>query len=142
MEIIKIILQYSLSYFTVMMVLVYLFNIPQLVTNDKKGLIKEYYYDNFSNVVIFDFFLISIYLAFGLYIIQLLKTKTLVYQTIIIILTTILISGGFAFYFLNIPKNKTFFSRWFYSVRYLAVVYDIILIVSVFLIYTYLKKLI
>ena len=108
----------------------------------KKGLIKEYYYDNFSNVVIFDFFLISIYLAFGLYIIQLLKTKTLVYQTIIIILTTILISGGFAFYFLNIPKNKTFFSRWFYSVRYLAVVYDIILIVSVFLIYTYLKKLI
>ena len=88
MEIIKTILQYSLSYFTVMMVLVYIFNTPQLVTNDKKGLIKEYYYDNFSNVVIFDFFLIAIYLAIGLYFIQLLKTKTLVHQIIVLLLRT------------------------------------------------------
>lgn len=140
MKIFETILQYFLSYFTVMMVLVYILNLPQLVTNDKKGLIKEYYYDNFSNVVVFDFFLIIIYLALSLFFIKLLKSDTLTYNTIIVILTTILISGIFALYFLNTPENETFFSRWFHSVHYLAIVYDIIIVTSVYLLFYFIKN--
>ena len=134
------VLQYSLSYFTVTMILVYILNIPQLVTNDKKGLIKEYYYDNFTNVIIFDYFLIALYLAAGLYLIHLFETKNTFDNIIVIALTTILISGMFALYFLSGPEDETFFSRWFHSVHQFAVVYDVILLVCVYVLYDYLKN--
>lgn len=139
-EIVDTLLTYSLSYFTVMVILVYILNVPQVITDDKKGLIKEYYYDNFTNVIIFDFFLIIIYLALSLFFIKLLGTSTLTNNSIIVILTTILISGMFALYFLNTPENETFFSRWFHSVKYLAVVYDVVLVTCVYILYYYLEK--
>jgi len=139
-EIIEMILQYCLSYYTVIMIFVYILNLPQLVTNDKKGLIKEYYYDNFTKTIIFDFFLIILYLALSLFFIKLLGSDTLINNTIIVILTTILISGLFALYFLNTPENETFFSRWFHSVNYLAIVYDVILVTCVYLLLYFIKN--
>ena len=49
---------YTLSYFTITSIFVYILNLPQIITNDKKGLIKEYYIKNFVNVIILDYFLI------------------------------------------------------------------------------------
>ena len=125
---------YTLSYFTITTIFVYMFNLPQIITNDKQGLIKEYYIKNFVNVIIFDYFLILGYLTFNNWLIKIFKINTLFGEILMNILGTALISGGFMLYFLNKPLNKNiFFSKWFYSVTWKAVVYDIFLIVLTFL---------
>jgi hypothetical protein len=40
--------------------------------------------------------------------------------------------------FLSYPKNSTFFSRWFYKTKFKAVIYDIILVSSIYLTNNYL----
>jgi hypothetical protein len=130
----KLITIYTLSYFTITTIFVYLLNLPQLITNDKEGLIKEYYKDNFVNVIIFDYFLIMFYLLFNQLFIKLFNIQSTIGQIIINILGTIFISGSFMIYFLNKPYNKnSFFSKWFYSVKWKAVLYDIILILLCFM---------
>lgn len=129
----KLITIYTLSYFTITTIFVYLLNLPQIITNDKKGLIKEYYQDNFVNVIIFDYFLILFYLLFNQLFIKLFNIQSSLGQIIINILGTIFISGSFMIYFLNQPYNKnSFFSKWFYSVKWKAVLYDIFLIILCF----------
>jgi hypothetical protein len=129
----KLITIYTLSYFTITTIFVYLLNLPQLITNDKKGLIKEYYKDNFVNVIIFDYFLIMFYLLFNQLFIKLFNIQSIIGQIIINILGTLFISGSFMIYFLNQRYNKnSFFSKWFYSVKWKAVLYDIFLILLCF----------
>ena len=124
---------YTLSYFTITSIFVYILNLPQIITNDKKGLIKEYYIKNFVNVIILDYFLILAYLTFNNWLIKIFKINTLFGEILMNILGTALISGGFMLYFLNKPLNKNiFFSKWFYSVTWKAVVYDIFLILLTF----------
>lgn len=125
---------YTLSYFTITSIFVYILNLPQIITNDKKGLIKEYYIKNFVNVIILDYFLILAYLTFNNWLIKIFKINNFYCQILMNILGTILLSGGFMIYFLSKPLNKnSFFSKWFYSVKWKAVVYDIFLIVLTFL---------
>ena len=112
---------YTLSYFTITSIFVYILNLPQIITNDKKGLIKEYYIKNFVNVIILDYFLILAYLTFNNWLIKIFKINTFYCQILMNILGTILLN-----------KNS-FFSKWFYSVKWKAVVYDIFLIVLTFL---------
>ena len=134
MSLVEYLTIYTLSYFTVITIFVYLINLPQIITNDKKGLIHEYYIKNFLYVINFDYFLILAYLTFNNWLIKIFKIKLLIKEILINILGTILISGGFMIYFLSKPLNKnSFFSRWFYSVKWKAVVYDIFLIVLTFL---------
>ena len=133
-KLLKLLIIYTLSYFTVTTIFVYLLNLPQLVTNDKKGLIKYYYVKNFVNVIVFDYFLIMFYLLFNNWLISTFNVKSLFGKIIINIIGTILISGSFMIYFLNKPYNKnSFFSKWFYSVKWKAVVYDILLILLCFI---------
>ena len=130
----KLITIYTLSYFTITTIFVYLLNLPQIITQDKKGLIKEYYKDNFVNVIIFDYFLIMFYLLFNQLFIKLFNIQSTIKQIIINILGTIFISGSFMIYFLNKSYNKnSFFSKWFYSVKWKAVLYDIFLILLCFI---------
>ena len=125
---------YTLSYFTITSIFVYILNLPQIITNDKKGLIKEYYIKNFVNVIILDYFLILAYLTFNNWLIKIFKINNFYCQILMNILGTILLSGGFMINFLSKPLNKnSFFSKWFYSVKWKAVVYDIFLIVLTFL---------
>jgi hypothetical protein len=125
---------YTLSYFTILTIFVYLINSPQIITNDKKGLIREYYIENFINIINFDYFLILIYLGFNYMLIKIFKIESLIGEILINILGTILISGGFMLYFLSRPLNKnSFFSKWFHSVKWRAVVFDIFLILLTFL---------
>lgn len=133
-KLLKLLAVYTLSYFTITTIFVYLLNLPQIITNDKKGLIKDYYIKNFVNVIVFDYFLISIYLLFNQLLINTFNVKSLFGQLLINIIGTILISGSFMIYFLNKPLNKnSFFSKWFYSVKWKAVVYDILLILLCFI---------
>ena len=66
--------------------------------------------------------------------IKIFKIESLIGEILINIVGTILISGTFMLYFLSRPLNKnSFFSKWFHSVKWRAVVFDIFLILLTFL---------
>lgn len=133
----KTIKTYIIAFTLTNVILVYILNLPGLITN-ANNLVNEYYYKNGIYNYFFDLFIVGIYLLIANYISSLLKTNN--YKTIIVLLTTILISSSFMIGFLSYPQNNTFFSRWFYKTKYNAVIYDAIIVTSIYLSYKYLYK--
>jgi hypothetical protein len=121
-----------ISSIIITIIFIYIFKIPNLITNANK-LIKEYYYDNFLNSLILDLILFQLYIYAGNYIIKLLKIKNIINKTLIIALTTVIISSIFMFLFLNFSNKELFFYRWFNEVGFLAVIYDMIIVTSVYM---------
>lgn len=134
-------INYCLAFAFTTILLVYIIKLPFILTNNSP-LVTEYYIDNYTANLLLDFFLIGFYILVGLLFIRVFKIKKTSIKLIMIILTTILISGGFMLYFLNTKKTSSFFSRWFHSVTYRAVIYDIILVGLTYLVYKYMNLLI
>lgn len=134
-------INYCLAFAFTTILLVYIIKLPFILTNNNP-LVTEYYIDNYIANLLLDFFLIGFYILVGLLFIRVFKMKKTGMKLIMIILTTILISGGFMLYFLNTKKTSSFFSRWFHSVTYRAVIYDIILVGLTYLVYKYMNLLI
>jgi hypothetical protein len=134
------ILKYVIAFCVGTFIIVYLLKIPNLLTGANK-LIKEYYYDNFTNSLLLDIVLIFIYLLIGMYIIKIKKMNncTLFKKLIIIFSVSFIISFIFYIIFINKPKNEMFFSRWFHKVGIKAGIYDGIIVSTIYFIYNYLQ---
>lgn len=126
--------KYTLAYVISTIFVVYVFNIPILITN-AINLVNEYYYDNILGSLIFDYFLIFIYLNICLYFIKKYDIINFYKKILIILLITFIISNSFYIIFINLPKSNNFFSRWFHKVGIKASFYDCIIILVTYLIY-------
>ena len=138
----KIILNYTMAYFFTMFLVVYLLKIPFMMNayDGDNNLVEEYYIDNYVKYIIFDYFLVLIYILLASSIIWMFNIKSDCNKILIVILTTIIISSSFGYYYLNNDKTSSFFSRWFHTVGYLAVLYDIILVGMVYIVYNYMDN--
>jgi len=126
---------FSFAFTTVL--LAYIVKLPYLITGNKT-LINEYYSKKFVSSAILDIFLFGIYIYISQFFINYFKINNITYKLIAVAITTIIISGSFFIYFINKPSDNTFFSRWFHTVGYKAIVYDVILITFSYMIYNYL----
>ena len=124
---------YLLALATVTSVLIYGLNLPTLVTGNV-GLVKEYYYNHYMSSFLLDVVLIAVYLGIAYMVSDFLKISSFVGEWMMVLLGTFFISGGFYLYFLSRPQTNMFFSRWFHSVKFMAVIYDMILVSSVFVV--------
>lgn len=130
---------YSLSYIVNITLLVYVLDVPLLISGNER-LVREYYEVNFVQSFIMDFFLIAIYLFAAESIIKLYNIKQLIWKLLTVLLVTIAISGGFYLYFINRPMTSLFFSRWFHKVKWRAVAYDCVLLCCNYILYTTLLR--
>lgn len=135
---IKGMLQYILSFSFTLYVVTYLLKIPQYLTN-QNPLVDEYYYKNFSKNIILDFVLVYLYLQVCKFVIHILKINSNILEILCVIIVTSLLTGSFCYYYLTMKKTSDFFSKWFHSVKYLSIVYDVILLVFTYLSLKYLK---
>ena len=135
----RCVFSYLLALATVTTLLIYGLNLPTLVTGNV-GLVKEYYYNNYMSSFLLDVVLIVVYLGIAYMASNFLKISSFVGEWMMVLLVTLLISGGFYLYFLSRPQTKTFFSRWFHSVKFKAVIYDMILVSSVFAVKNFLDQ--
>jgi len=133
------IISYTLSFFIVTLVGVYGLNLPGIISGNQT-LVNSYYYHNIKFFIPFDYFLILLYFLAAYYLAKILNVKKDKQYILVIILTTVLISGGFMVFFLSKPVSDNFFSQWFHAVSYRAVIYDIILLVSIYIVYVILNK--
>ena len=100
--------KYTFAFIITMLFLVYIFNIPKLVTN-AKNILTEYYYDNILSSLILDYFFIFIYLNIVLYFIKKYNIVDFYKKIFIVLLTTFIITNTFYIIFVNMPKSTNFF---------------------------------
>lgn len=132
-NILKFILSFVVSYFIV----VYTLQIPSLLTNNNP-IIKEIYYTKAHQMLPLDFLLIIIYIWIAKYLLSHIKKKPTIKEDIVFIaIITAILTALFCYYFRSSPVNPSnIFSRWFHSVGYRSVIYDIIIVCSVYILYT------
>ena len=131
---------YFISYCILTLLIVYVFKIPNLITGQTE-LIKEYYYTNSVSSFFLDLFLIYFYIKFASYIAKVFKINTNYKKILLVAVITFMISTSFMFLFLK-QNNKLFFTRWFKSAGFNAVLYDIVIVTSIFILNNYTLKLI
>lgn len=130
---------YVISLFLVTLFIVYIFNIPTLLTS-ANDLVYEYYYKNMISSFIFDIFLVAFYLSIIMIIIKHIKIKKYEQQIIISICVTMVISSIFMKLFNNGFLEGSFFSRWFKKAGFNAVIYDGILVSLTFILMNFIHK--
>lgn len=135
----KIILSYTLSFAVSIFLLTYLLNLPTLITQ-KKDIVNEYYIKNYLTNIPLDYFFVYIYLVISYLVMYILKLKENSSKILIVALVTAVLTGGFCLYFRSYPMNSNFFSKWFHTVGYSSVLYDVILLVFVYIIFLYLQE--
>jgi hypothetical protein len=137
MYMIEYIYSYLFAYATITTVFVYGINLPTLVTGET-SLVKTYYNDNYKTNLLLDFVLVFIYLSIACVVMKHFSMTNIFYKLMTVILVTLGISGGFYMFFISQPQSKSFFSKWFHTVKHKAVIYDILLVGSIFLMSEYL----
>jgi hypothetical protein len=125
---------YLLSFAFTTVLLIYTINLPTIVTGEKE-LVKTYYLTNYKSNLILDVFLIAIYLGIAKVGIRYFKLSDVWKRILMVIIVTCIISSVFYIYFISTPKTSHFFSRWFHTVGFKAVIYDMILVSATY--YTY-----
>lgn len=120
---------------------IYLLDIPTIVSG-APDLVKEYYYDNAVGSFILDTFLVAAYIAVAMYVAGILGIPgdNHAKQVVTVALVSIVISGSFMMLFQSGFKKGSFFSRWFKRVGMKAVLYDMGLVSSIYLVMVAMHK--
>ena len=138
-EYVKRTISYFLSLTIVTIVMIYVLNIPGYLTGADK-LIDEYYYKNMVGSFILDIFICAIYISIAMLVRRYLQIKDNTYELLALMATCVIISSCFMILFNNGYKKGSFFSRWFAKVGFRAVVYDTILVSTIFVIMKIIHK--
>ena len=120
-------------------VLTFSMNIPHMITN-QNDLVNEYYINKFPNSFLLDLFFIFIYLLISGFFMKMLTIKKFYGKLLVVVIATALLTTLACYYFLSKKLSDNFFSKWFHTVKYEAVIYDVILLLFTYLIFLFLKK--
>lgn len=123
-----------------MVLLVYLLQLPLLITNEK-DIVNIYYIKNFTKTFFMDFFFIIIYFLIACQIASYFNITSIPYKLLVLALTTTLLTGFFFFLFTSFKKNNSLFSQWFHNAKYKTIIYDVVLLSFIYLIYEYIFNL-
>mgnify|MGYP001388567675 CR=1 FL=1 len=135
------IIAYTLSFCFGCFLITYLLKIPFHLANNHK-IVSEYYIKNFMFSVPLDYILVLGYIIIGELVLRYLKLKNNLEKVLAMGLITVLLTGGFCYYFNSYKVTSSFLSRWFHTVGYKSIIYDVALLVVIYAGYLYLKKMI
>lgn len=138
---IKNLLMYIISFCVGVFTITYLLKVPHLITGNS-DIVNEYYLSNFTKNLPLDFLFVLLYFLFGHIFIRFFNIEKNSTKILIIALCTVILTGGFCYYFTSRKQTTNFFSKWFHTVGYSSILYDVLLLVSIYIIYLYLDKLI
>jgi len=125
---------YLLSLTMIMVIYIYILNIPAYISQ-APDLVHEYYYKHAISSFITEICFIALYISAAMLVGKWLNINQHdnAQQLITVALTTAVMSSLFMIFFVYFGEPKAFFTRWFTRVGYKAVLYDVILISSVYI---------
>ena len=119
---------------SLMFLFVYILRLPYLVTQ-KNLIVNEYYFTNILTNLPLDFIFVLLYYLVAYFVINKFNIKKNVNKIIIIALVTVLLTGLFLLYFISNKQTSNFFSRWFHNVGYSSIIYDVLLLIMIYMVY-------
>jgi hypothetical protein len=122
---------YILSLSVVTTILIYILDLPGYLTG-AHDLVKIYYYQNAVYSFLLDIVLVAIYISAAMYVTSAFNIKGNAKELITLSGVTAVISTIFMLIFQTGIAKGTFFHKWFERVGTIAVLYDVILVTSVF----------
>jgi len=131
---------FTIAFIIVTLVGVYMVRLPHIIS-DQPDLVADYYKKNWKWNIPMDYLLVLGYFAIAGYIWKKLGYKKTSQHLLVLVITTIIISGSFFLIFKIQPETDSFFSKWFHRAGWAAVLYDVVLLSSIFLVYVSLNKL-
>tara|TARA_B100001057_G_C22199027_1_gene700061 strand:+ start:8 stop:487 length:480 start_codon:yes stop_codon:yes gene_type:complete len=138
-SILKELLSFIIAFCVGIFLITYLLNLPTHITKSPK-IVNEYYSKNFLKNVPLDLFFIFVYFLVVGIIIKLLNIKCYMTKLLIVAIVTALITGYFFVYFTSRSVTSNFFSKWFHTVGYTSIIYDVILLVFIYAVFLFIKS--
>jgi hypothetical protein len=118
-----------------MLVLVYGARLPWRLTGNAP-IVDEYYLQRWKTSLGLDLIFIALYFGFAYIVWNALDFEHAGQQLAVVLGCTALLTAGFCFYFRRTPVDSgKFFSRWFHTVGYRSVLYDVILLGVIFAVF-------
>jgi hypothetical protein len=130
---------FLLAFILITIIGVYILNVPSLLTGHRE-VVDLYYKKNWKWSIPLDFFLVVVYFAIAKFVWNVFNIEKTAERLLALVATTILLTGGWCIWFNSRPMTKSFFSIWFHKVGWRAVLYDVILLSSIYIIYVYLMS--
>ncbi len=134
-EILALIIAFSVGIF----IITYLFNLPSKITGDY-DIVYEYYIKNFIKSIPADLFFVFVYFVIAGIFMKFFNLKSDIEKLITVALTTIILTGIACYYFKSNKLTDSFFSRWFHSVGYSSIIYDVLLLVFIYACFLFIKR--
>lgn len=134
-------IKFLIAFCSGIFIITYLIRLPFILANNNE-IVNEYYIENFIQNIPLDLFFIICYFLVAKLIISFLKITDFHIKLLIIAATTAILTGGFCYYFNSYKVSSNFFSRWFHTVGYSSVIYDVVLLSFIYWIYMYLESII
>jgi hypothetical protein len=133
------VLSFLFASFFSLFTLTYLLQLPHKITG-KASIVSEYYETNFNSSIPMDMLFIAAYLSLSLFLSNMLGLHSFVEQILLLSITTTILTSVFCFYFRSTRLNsQNFFSRWFHTVGYSSVIYDVVLLNVVYITYMFMQ---
>tara|TARA_B100000676_G_scaffold278922_1_gene301777 strand:+ start:552 stop:1010 length:459 start_codon:yes stop_codon:yes gene_type:complete len=134
-EILSLIISFSVGIF----IITYLFNLPSKITGDY-DIVYEYYIKNFIKSIPADLFFVFVYFVIAGIFMKFFNLKSDIDKLMTVALTTIILTGLACYYFKSNKLTDSFFSRWFHSVGYSSIIYDVLLLVFIYACFLFIKR--
>ena len=135
----NVVASFLISLLVSTVIIVYGLNLPLMASNNAKDLVYEYYYKNWWKSLLLDIVLVAVYFYVASLFAKILGVRDFKGRVVVLIATTVLISGSFCMYFLRRPISDAFFSRWFHKASWGAVLYDAILLTLIYIVFERLR---
>jgi len=132
-------ISYTIAFCTGLFLITYLLKLPHLITGNP-NIVNIYYIKNYVKNVPLDYLFVLGYLLIASLIIKITETKNNYIKILIVGLTTIVLTSLACYYFISKPLTSNFFSKWFHAVKYLSTIYDVILLLTIYIIYLFLRN--
>ncbi len=129
------------AYLFVTIVEIYLLHFPIVITGESaSSIVKEYYYKNWKTNLPLDFLLVVAYFVIAEWIWNTARIIQTSQRLLVLVAVTVVISGAWCVWYTSRPQTASFFSRWFHKVGWQAVLFDVVLLSSIYLVYVSLKR--
>jgi hypothetical protein len=133
----KFLLKFLIAFCVGLFVITYVLRIPFIIAG-KSDIVNEYYVKNYKTNIPLDALFTLCYLLFFAFIGNALKVKNNIQKILLLAAVTSLITGSFCYYYINNPRKNDIFSTWFNTVGYKSIIYDVILVVTIYSLMLYL----
>lgn len=133
-HLLKALVTYIVSFVLTIVVLVYLLDLPKYIS-EKPKVVDIYLHKHLAKSVIYEMMIIAVYIGITELLIRIFKVKENYKKLLIVNLVTALFSGLFVLLYKYVPHSSNIFNRWFKATGWTYVLYEVILVGTIYHVY-------